>query len=124
MMADSALPAGWRAVKFGDVVRQVKATSKDPGSIGIDRVVGLDHLDPESLVIRRWSELDDLPDGTSFTRVFRASQVLFGKRRAYQRKVAVAHFDGICSGDILVFEPVGEDVLREFLPYIVQSDGF
>jgi type I restriction enzyme S subunit len=51
-------------------------------------------------------------------------QVLFGKRRAYQRKAAVAEFDGICSGDILVFEPASDDLLPELLPFIVQSDGF
>jgi len=63
-------------------------------------------------------------DGTSFTRVFRKGQVLFAKRRAYQRKVAVADFDGICSSDILVFEPKGDELIPELLPFIVQSDGF
>ncbi len=124
MTADGSLPEGWRRVRFGDVVRQVKQTTKDPASDGLSRIVGLDHLDSESLPLQRWNELDDLPDGTSFTRVFRAGQVLFGKRRAYQRKVAVADFDGVCSGDILVFEPSTAGLLPEFLPYLVQSDGF
>lgn len=124
MTPDRALPAGWRWVRFGDVVRQVKQTTKDPESDGLSRIVGLNHLDSESLPLRRWNELADLPDGTSFTRTFRARQVLFGKRRAYQRKVAVADFDGVCSGDILVFEPSTEELLLDFLPHIVQSDGF
>jgi type I restriction enzyme S subunit len=68
--------------------------------------------------------LDDLPDGTSFTRIFEAGQVLFGKRRAYQRKVAVPDFAGICSSDILVFDVANGDLLRGFLPYVVQSDAF
>lgn len=123
-MSAEQLPPGWRKVKFGDVVRDVKNTTKDPATDGLERVVGLDHLDPESLPLRRWDELADLPDGTSFTRTFKAGQVLFGKRRAYQRKVAVPDFDGICSGDILVFEPSSPDLLPEFLPYLVQSDGF
>jgi type I restriction enzyme S subunit len=50
--------------------------------------------------------------------------VLFGKRRAYQRKVAVPDFNGICSGDILVFEVTGDEMLQEYMPYVVQSDGF
>ena len=124
MTDNRALPEGWRWVRFGDVVRQVKETVKDPESEGMTRIVGLEHLDSESLPLRRWHELDDLPDGTSFTRTFRAGQVLFGKRRAYQRKVAVPTFNGVCSGDILVFEPVTSELLPEFLPYIVQSDGF
>lgn len=121
---DRKLPDGWRWVRFGDVVREVRAATRDPEMDGLTRVVGLEHLDSESLPLRRWNELADLPDGTSFTRVFRAGQVLFGKRRAYQRKVAVPDFDGICSGDILVFEPSTDDLLQDFLPYIVQSDGF
>jgi type I restriction enzyme S subunit len=123
-MNAEALPAGWKLVKFGDVVRNVNENSRDFEGDGIERVVGLDHLDSESLPLRRWDELLDLPDGTSFSRKFKAGQVLFGKRRAYQRKVAVADFDGVCSGDILVFEPGGDDLLPEFLPYVVQSDGF
>jgi type I restriction enzyme S subunit len=65
-----------------------------------------------------------LTEGTSFTRIFRSGQVLFGKRRAYQKKVSVPNFDGICSSDILVFEPSSDLLLPDFLPYIVQSDGF
>ncbi len=124
MTTDLEFNGGWRRVRFGDVVREVKIATKDPAAEGLTRVVGLEHLDSESLPLRRWNELSDLGDGTSFTRVFRAGQVLFGKRRAYQRKVAVADFDGICSSDILVFEPSVDDLLPEFLPYVVQSDGF
>lgn len=124
MTAAHSLPEGWRWVRFGDVVRQVKKTTKDPESDGLTRIVGLDHLDPESLPLNRWNELDELVDGTSFTHVFRAGQVLFGKRRAYQRKVAVPEFDGVCSGDILVFTPATPDLLPDYLPYVVQSDRF
>ena len=81
-------------------------------------------MDPESLPLKRWDELSDLNEGTSFTRIFRSGQVLFGKRRAYQKKVSVPDFDGICSGDILVFEPSSDLLRPDFLPYIVQSDGF
>jgi type I restriction enzyme S subunit len=86
--------------------------------------VGLEHIDSGDSELRRWDELSDLSDGTSFTRVFRRGHVLFGKRRAYQRKVAVASFDGICSSDILVFAPSDNRLLPEFLLYVVQSDGF
>ena len=51
--------------------------------------------------------------------------MLFGKRRAYQRKVAVADFDGVCSGDIYVFETKDAKVLLpELLPFICQTDAF
>ena len=117
-------PEGRHVVKFGDVVNCVNRTTRDPVADRLSRIVGLDHMDSESLPLRRWDLLEDLSDGTSFTRTFQAGQVLFGKRRAYQRKVSVPEFDGVCSGDILVFEVSGSTMLQEFLPYIVQSDGF
>ena len=123
-MSNDKLPDGWTRVKFGDVVGNVNENSRDLEADGIDRVVGLDHLDPGSLSLVRWDNLADLPDGTTFTRKFKPGQVLFGKRRAYQRKVAVPDFAGVCSGDILVFEPADKRMLTEFLPYLVQSDGF
>ncbi len=66
---------------------------------------GFEHLEPGSLHIRAWG---DGADGTTFTRRCRPGQVLFGKRRAYQRKVAVAEFDAVVSGDIYVLAPKGD----------------
>lgn len=121
-VGERGLKAGWRMVKFGDVVKNANLTESDPEKAGIERIVGLDHLDPENLHIRRWNALED---GTSFNRKFVPGQTLFGKRRAYQRKVAFAEFEGICSGDILTFEPKDPDVLLpELLPFICQTDVF
>lgn len=113
---------GWRRVKFGDVVRLSKARSKDPMADGIERYVGLEHLEPGDLRIRSWG---NVADGVTFTSVFQPGQVLFGKRRAYQRKVAVADFSGVCSGDIYVLETKDAQVLLpELLPFICQTDAF
>jgi type I restriction enzyme S subunit len=112
----------WTKVAFGDVVRNANLTEHDPEAAGLDRIVGLEHLDPENLHIRRWNTLEN---STSFSRKFVPGQTLFGKRRAYQRKVAFAEFEGICSGDILTFEPEDPDVLLpELLPFICQTDAF
>ena len=119
--SESTHRSGWRIVRFGDVVRNVDEAVRDPLSYDLERFVGLEHIDPESLRIKRWGLI---AEGTSFTRKFSAGQVLFGKRRAYQRKVAVADFDGLCSSDILVFEPAGDQLLPELLPFIVQTEGF
>lgn len=118
----SDLKPGWKRVKFGQVVRLNRETCKDPAGAGIDRVIGLEHLEPGDLRVRSWAEL---ADGTTFTNRVRPGQVLFGKRRAYQRKVAVADFDAICSGDIYVFETADPKVLLpELLPYLCQTDAF
>jgi type I restriction enzyme S subunit len=109
-------------VAFGDVVRLSKERTSDPDADGFDRYVGLEHIDPGDLRIHRWG---DVADGTTFTNVFRPGQVLFGKRRAYQRKVAVPNFEGVCSGDIYVLESNDPTLLLpELLPFICQTEAF
>ncbi len=109
-------------VKFGDVVRNANLVERDAAAAGLKRIVGLEHMEPENLHIRRW---DSPGDASSFSRKFVQGQTLFGKRRAYQRKVAFAEFDGICSGDILTFEPVDPKILLpELLPFICKTDKF
>lgn len=121
-MAEKNLKPGWRKVKFGDVVRLSKARCADPLAEGVERFVGLEHLEPGDLRIRAWG---NVADGVTFTSVFKPGQVLFGKRRAYQRKVAVADFSGVCSGDIYVFECIDANVLLpELLPFICQTNAF
>jgi len=120
--SNGKLPEGWRMVKFGDVVNDVKESEKNPLDSGLERYIGLEHIEAENLHLKEWGDLTT--DEVSFTKRFRKGQVLFGKRRAYQRKVALAEFDGICSSDILTFEPKDEELLPELLPFIVQSDAF
>ena len=116
------LKPGWQRVKFGEVVRLNKETCKDPMAAGIERVIGLEHLEPGDLRVRSWA---DVADGTTFTNRVRPGQVLFGKRRAYQRKVAVADFDAVCSGDIYVLESADLNLLSPgLLPFICQTDAF
>lgn len=113
--------SSWKRVTFGDVVRNVNVTVRNPESAGIDQLIAMEHLDPRKLKIERWGSV---ADGTTFTRRVKAGQTLFGKRRAYQRKVAYAEFDAICSGDILTLEADETQLLSEFLPFLVQSNEF
>ncbi|MEI2582585.1 restriction endonuclease subunit S [Scytonema sp. PRP1] len=122
MIQADTLKPGWSWVKFGDVVRLSKDRAANPEAEGIERYVGLEHIDPDDLRIRRWGLV---AEGITFTSRFKPGQVLFGKRRAYQRKVAIADFEGVCSGDIYVFESANPKVLLpELLPFICQTDRF
>ena len=87
----------------------------------MERFIGLEHLEPGSLHIRKWG---NVADGTTFTRRCRPGQVLFGKRRAYQRKVAVAEFDAVVSGDIYVLAPKNDRLLPELVPFLCMTDRF
>ncbi len=112
----------WPRVKFGDVVRLNTDRIADPVAEGVERYVGIEHIEPEDLRIRSWGLV---AEGTTFTNHFRPGQVLFVKRRAYQRKVAVADFEGVCSGDIYVLESKDPTLLLpELLPFLCQTDGF
>lgn len=111
----------WNKVTFGDIATCLTVATKDPLSEGLDRYVGLEHIEPGNTHIKSWG---NVAEGTTFTRVFRKGQVLFGKRRAYQKKAALAEFDGVCSGDILVCEAIDSALIPELLPFIVQSDRF
>ncbi|MGB2086306.1 MAG: restriction endonuclease subunit S, partial [Flavobacteriaceae bacterium] len=111
-----------QTVKFGDICKEVKLTTKDPIGDGYERYIGLEHLDSGSLKIKRWGMI--VEDSPSFTRVFKKGQLLFGKRRPYLKKAAIAEFDGICSGDIIVMEPLDNLSEPELLKFIVQSEKF
>jgi len=121
-LSEKQIQAGWQIVKFGDIVREVKQTTKTGLEDGLEFYVGLEHLDPQSLRIQRKGVIGD--DNPSFTRLFKPGQILFGKRRCYQKKAAVADFEGICSSDIIVMEASSGKIVPELLPFIVQSDMF
>jgi len=110
----------WQRVHFGDIVENINDTC-DPVNEGIERYIGLEHLKSGSLHINSWGSVSE---GTTFTRRCRPGQILFGKRRAYQRKVAVAEFDAVVSGDIYVFAPKNDRLLPEFLPFICTCEQF
>jgi type I restriction enzyme S subunit len=94
----------------------------EPAAAGLERFVAMEHLEPGSLHVRSWG---NVADGTTFTRRCRPGQVLFGKRRAYQRKVAVAEFEAVVSGDIYVLAPKDtQRLLPELLPFLCLSERF
>ena len=103
-------------VKLGEVAIEHKETCK--GSKDGYPIVGLEHLIPEEVTLTAWSEDGD----NTFTKMFRKGNILFGRRRAYLKKAAVAPFDGICSGDITVIEAIPGRILPELLPFIIQND--
>jgi len=102
-------------VKLGDVAQEYKATVKDCSNLPI---VGLEHLTPGEIALERWDEGTE----NTFTKGFKKGQMLFGRRRAYLKKAAVAPFDGVCSGDITVIEAIPGKILPELLPFIIQND--
>ncbi len=103
-------------VKLGDIARECKCTTENKDC----PIVGLEHLEPKELLLKNYSS----DPNTTFTKSFKAGQILFGRRRSYQQKASVATFDGICSGDIIVIEAIPEKVEPRLLPFIIQNEAF
>ncbi len=121
-MADiAALKPGWKVWRFDQIATNVNVRIDNPSESGMEHYVGLEHLDPDSLRIRRWGSPDDV-QATKL--VFKKGDIIFGRRRAYQRKLGVAEFDGICSAHAMVLRAKPDVVLPEFLPFFMQSDLF
>lgn len=104
-------------VLLGDVAKERRETCKN--SKDGYPIVGLEHLTPEEITLTAWDEGKE----NTFSKLFREGDILFGRRRAYLKKAAVAPFDGICSGDITVIEAIPERILPELLPFIIQNDA-
>lgn len=120
-MAEKKLKPGWKVWRFDQIATNVNVRIDNPSESGMEHYVGLEHLDPDSLRIRRWGSPDDV-EATKL--VFKKGDIIFGRRRAYQRKLGVAEFDGICSAHAMVLRAKPDAVLPEFLPFFMQSDLF
>ena len=119
-MNERKLKPGWKMVRFGGIAQNI-VERIDPANARTDVYVGLEHLDPTTLHLRRWGHPRDV-SGEKL--VFQKGDIIFGKRRAYQRKLALAKFDGICSAHAMVLRPYPKLVLPEFFPFFLQSNAF
>ena len=83
--------------------------------------LGLEHLDSGTLRVTRFGT-EVAPVGEKL--VMHKGDVLFGKRRAYQKKVAIAPFDGIFSAHGMVLRPKEDVIDKDFFPLFISSDYF
>ena len=105
-------------VKLDDVAIEVKETYK--GDKTGYPIVGLEHISPGEVALSNWS----VNTKNTFSKIFRQGDILFGRRRAYLKKAAIAPFDGICSGDITVIRAKSDKLYPELLPFIIQNEDF
>ena len=93
----------------------------DPAPDDAELYVGLEHLDPWSLRVPRWGS-ETVLKGTKLR--MRKGDVLFARRNAYLKRVAIAPHDGLFSAHGIVLRAKPESVLPDFLPFFMQSDVF
>lgn len=104
-----------------DQIAENSTAKKKPEESDRDRYVGLEHLDPGTLEVTRWGA-EVTPKGDKL--LMKKGDVLFGRRRAYQKKVGIAPFDGIFSAHGMVLRPKTGVVDPAFFPFFISSDIF
>lgn len=110
----------WQTVKLGDVAYEVSERVDNPSTSGYDRFVGLEHFISGDFRISKWGTTENL---ISAMKLFKAGDTLFARRNAYLKRVSMADFDGICSGDAIVLRN-NEKMIDGFLPLILNTDHF
>ena len=106
--------------KFSDIA--INSTEKKkPVEEDKYTYIGLEHLDSGTLTVSRWGA-EVAPKGEKL--IMKKGDVLFGKRRAYQKKVGVAPFDGIFSAHGMVLRPKEKVVTKEYFPLFISSNYF
>ena len=104
-----------------DQIAENSTAKKKPEEGDRNRYVGLEHLDPGTLEVTRWGA-EVTPKGDKL--LMKKGDVLFGRRRAYQKKVGIAPFDGIFSAHGMVLRPKTVVIDSSFFPFFISSDAF
>lgn len=104
-----------------DQIAVNSTAKKKPEDKDRDRYIGLEHLDSGMLEVTRWGA-EVTPKGDKL--LMKKGDVLFGRRRAYQKKVGIAPFDGIFSAHGMVLRPKADVIDPGFFPFFISSDTF
>ena len=110
----------FETVKFEQIAFNI-SERVEPQATDYTVYVGLEHLDPDNLKIERKGKPEDV---IGVKLKIYEGDIIFGKRRAYQRKVAVSDFEGICSAHSMVLRANETAIEKDLLPFFMQSDVF
>lgn len=110
----------WKKYRFDEMIQNI-AERVEPKQTDLDVYVGLEHIDPDCLHLSRHGHPSDV-EGTKLR--FYKGDIIFGRRRAYQRKTALATTDGICSAHAMVVRAKEDMVDPMFLPFLFHSKSF
>jgi restriction endonuclease S subunit len=112
--------SNWQSFKFQEIAYRISETV-DPNTTELDVYIGLEHIDGENIHIKRFGIPADVSGGK--LKCY-PGDVIFGKRRAYQRKAAIVDFEGICSAHAFVFRANLEVIEPKLFPFFLHSDQF
>ena len=109
-----------RSVMFSDLFENIneKVVPKDSE---LTHYIGLGHLDPGSLHIRRFGESKVLKGNK--IKIY-SGDIIFAKRNAYLKRASVANFDAIASAHSLVLRETCKFTNSGFIKYFMLSQAF
>lgn len=110
----------WQTYRFDQIAEKISETV-DPGETDLSIYIGLEHLDSENIHIKRRGIPSDVSGGK--LKCY-PGDIIFGKRRAYQRKAAIVNFKGICSAHAFVLRAIPEVIDPKLFPFFLHSDSF
>lgn len=112
--------SSWQSFKFEEIAFKI-SESVDPNKTDLGVYIGLEHIDAEDIHIRRTGTPNDV-NGQKLKCY--PGDIIFGKRRAYQRKAAIVNFEGICSAHAFVLRANPESIDPKLFPFFLHSDQF
>ena len=107
------------SITFKDIVSNC-CERVDPSDEGNVPYIGLEHIGADSFTVPVLGNSQEVK-GQKFK--MKKGDVLFGRRRAYQKKVAIAPCDGIFSAHGMIFRPK-PTIIQDLLPFFIRSDAF
>ena len=112
-----------KKVNYCDVTEKLMRKI-DPLTYGIERIVAGENLESEDFKIRTWQKIGEGYLGPAFHVIFKAGDILYGSRRTYLKKVALADFEGVCANTTYVIRAKEQILCQEFLKHIMLSERF
>lgn len=112
--------SSWESFKFEEIAFKI-SESVNPNKTDLGVYIGLEHIDAEDIHIRRTGTPDDV-NGQKLKCY--PGDVIFGKRRAYQRKAAIVAVEGICSAHAFVLRANKDNIDPKLFPFFLHSDQF
>lgn len=110
----------WKTFRFDEIAQNI-SERVDPNKTNLEVYIGLGHIDSESLHIKRFGTPEDV-NGQKLK--FYKGDIIFGRRRAYQRKAGIATCDGFCSAHALVLRANPEIIDPKLFPFFLHSNLF
>lgn len=113
----------WKTVTVGDLFEVVTDTVNPANETGTVDYVGLENIESGTGKIIGKLECD-INTIKSTKRVFKNTDILFGKLRPALNKVAFPNKNGICSTDIIILRSKSKDTLPEFYSILLRDSEF